>query len=731
MKLDNNNMNQIKRHILVWLIIIVYLNLNAPVPGSWAAKIIGGLVESFNYMFVFYTVSRFIIPYFWMKRRYFWLLSTVVICYTIYVFLSWLNYLNIIPNLGGYSFHEDEPLFYLALDGVYYFFIVGSAAGASFYYHFSRNQIKSQSEKEKVLLVKELNFLKNQFNSHITFNFLNYCYSKIHKLLPEVAESIGLYSEVLRYSLETNPQDKIPLKSEITHFSDYIDLQELSNLNVKASFKCEGEIEGKYIFPRILISILEIIFNWGLKNETHSIIHAQVVVLNAKLKLNIDYRSNQNKLESDLSSDFNYVIQTLNLYYNNGYKLSQIVEEGTCSIELILDLESPDYYSEESHSPLVINDKNSKISNNINSPDPGLKSLKRLNNKQIKRHILVWILLFTYSNIIGGIHGSIQALIICFALLYLNYIFVYYIISLFIFPKYWQTNKYKLSLSIFGVLLIYWFNGYIIFKVIMPSVNIIVDFQAYSTFRFFKQLFYFFVLFGSAALVSFLSRFGLYKLKQHEQREKMLLAKELFFIKNRFNSSLTFCFLNHCRAETLSYLPETAESIRIFSDLLHYTHQTGCEEKVKLSKEILYIKNFISIQKLLTEKVFVDFSSSGKLESCKIVPRILVTFVENAFKHGIINDSSFPIRISLSYTDYKLIFSVQNSIYAHKKLPGTHKGLENVAQILELYYPNRHSLCTSDNDGVFSVVLEMYMEPGRMKTKDRWPERLSNLNVPV
>src|ERR1035437_2466414 len=102
----NLNITQLKRHIIFWIIIITYLNLDSPVPGSWAAKIIGGVLESLNYIFVFYRFSLFIFPLFWEKRCIFLLLTFIIVSYCLYSTVAYFNYLKIIPYLGGFSFHQ-------------------------------------------------------------------------------------------------------------------------------------------------------------------------------------------------------------------------------------------------------------------------------------------------------------------------------------------------------------------------------------------------------------------------------------------------------------------------------------------------------------------------------------------------------------------------------------------------------------------------------------------------
>src|ERR1035437_1267709 len=122
------NKKQIKKHILFWIIIVLYLNIDSPVPGSWSAKIIGGAIEALNYMFAFYSISLFIFPISYKKARIYLLFLFIPICYCSYSIVTYFNYLKIIPALGGFSWHQKFPPSSLLIENLFSFFIVSSAA---------------------------------------------------------------------------------------------------------------------------------------------------------------------------------------------------------------------------------------------------------------------------------------------------------------------------------------------------------------------------------------------------------------------------------------------------------------------------------------------------------------------------------------------------------------------------------------------------------------------------
>lgn len=83
---------------------------------------------------------------------------------------------------------------------------------------------------------------------------------------------------------------------------------------------------------------------------------------------------------------------------------------------------------------------------------------------------------------------------------------------------------------------------------------------------------------------------------------------------------------------------------------------------------------------------------------------LLITFVENCFKHGVSPVEESEILISLRQEDSKIIFSTSNRIFPVKKI-GEHMGIENCRRRLALLFPQSHSLLIKNEDSVFNVRL--------------------------
>ncbi|MDZ7645980.1 MAG: histidine kinase [Cytophagales bacterium] len=79
----------------------------------------------------------------------------------------------------------------------------------------------------------------------------------------------------------------------------------------------------------------------------------------------------------------------------------------------------------------------------------------------------------------------------------------------------------------------------------------------------------------------------------------------------------------------------TTEVVAKLSQMMRYMIYDSNHPKVLLSKEIEYMQNYISLERLrLNDHIPIKFEIVGNPENLWITPLIFITFLENAFKHG-------------------------------------------------------------------------------------------------
>jgi LytS/YehU family sensor histidine kinase len=136
-------------------------------------------------------------------------------------------------------------------------------------------------------------------------------------------------------------------------------------------------------------------------------------------------------------------------------------------------------------------------------------------------------------------------------------------------------------------------------------------------------------------------------------------------------------------------------------------YETG-EEKVPLERDIQYINNYIDLQRIrLSSKITLHYSITGNVAGNTIVPLMLITFIENAFKHGISYTQPSVIDIDITVFEKTLTLTVSNPVVKNDIFTQGGLGLKNVTRRLELLYPGKHNLTISQTDNQYLVNLKI------------------------
>lgn len=203
------------------------------------------------------------------------------------------------------------------------------------------------------------------------------------------------------------------------------------------------------------------------------------------------------------------------------------------------------------------------------------------------------------------------------------------------------------------------------------------------------------------------------KIVQLKNMETALAKSDanLQFLKSQINPHFLFNALNTLYGTALrGDTDKTAEGIQRLGDMMRFMLHENTLDLIPMDKEVEYLKNFISLQKLRVQssdciRIEDDIEEvSGKHQ---IAPMLLIPFIENAFKHGIrLNEKSW-IKIQLRVNDNILNFEVRNSIHVkeNKDMESGRSGigLKNVKERLKLQYPEKHLLDIEETENEFII----------------------------
>ena len=225
-------------------------------------------------------------------------------------------------------------------------------------------------------------------------------------------------------------------------------------------------------------------------------------------------------------------------------------------------------------------------------------------------------------------------------------------------------------------------------------------------------LFAFLVIQGISLAYFFLKAWAKSELIQ-TQLQANQLSTEIKFLKSQINPHFLFNTLNNLFSMAQGKgNDELADGISKLSGMMRYMLYDSNEESVPLSKEITYLEECITLNKLryAEEEVIVTFDHAGPIADIGIAPMLFIPFVENAFKHGVAIGQRAVIHIAIVVSGEKLTFNCVNMDYSsirkmEMEISGI--GLENVRRRLELVYPGKHQLIINKEDGKFMVNLEI------------------------
>lgn len=218
-------------------------------------------------------------------------------------------------------------------------------------------------------------------------------------------------------------------------------------------------------------------------------------------------------------------------------------------------------------------------------------------------------------------------------------------------------------------------------------------------------------IFGTAAAIRGFSEFEKKKISEEEANNKRLEA-EIQLLKSQINPHFMLNSLNNLYALSLVDSEKTPEAILKLSQMVSYILYECSNKKVKLVNDIDFIKSYIDLQRLrLSANVSVKESLPEYIsDQLLIEPMVLISFIENAFKHGITTKEKCEIFISISINDDNLLLNVQNPIWNMREdYNGNQSGIGiiNTKQRLEHSYAQKYILEIDNTDRIHNVNLNL------------------------
>lgn len=340
--------------------------------------------------------------------------------------------------------------------------------------------------------------------------------------------------------------------------------------------------------------------------------------------------------------------------------------------------------------------------------------------KNVLIHFTVWLFYILYELVtifqVGGLEMNLIETFLNFSL----YAILFYTCALYVLPKFYARRRYILLIVVMAI--IFSCFTYVRFWLKVSLVPFLSDQMIYpfkSNRVFLAETLwrggYFIMLsFGYWFAQSLIKR----EREKREDLKKIRLLEtsmkeaEIRHLKNQINPHFLFNTLNFLYDKVSQFSDSAGQAIISLSDLMRYALKSSeGGSKAFLEDEVQHLRNYIVINQLrFDHKLQVLFNVKGNIKYRLIIPLLLITFVENCFKHGELFDSRNKVLIDLEVTDSQLTFKTRNKkkvMNGQYLKESTGIGQENAIQRLNIVYGNNYLLKIDNGEQYHSVELKL------------------------
>lgn len=194
--------------------------------------------------------------------------------------------------------------------------------------------------------------------------------------------------------------------------------------------------------------------------------------------------------------------------------------------------------------------------------------------------------------------------------------------------------------------------------------------------------------------------------------ERNLARSQNAYLRAQINPHLLFNTLSFVYSSVYNVSHKASQGIMLLSDIMHYAlgpvHEDG---KIDLSREIEQVKNYVVLNQLRFSKpLCLNMTIEGNFLNYRFPPLLLLTFVENLFKHGILNDAAHPATVTIRCKDNILCAHINNKKRKSYIKTGFGIGIQNVeTRLKEFYQEEDFHLQIQETDQHYTTNLKVHL----------------------
>jgi two-component system LytT family sensor kinase len=209
---------------------------------------------------------------------------------------------------------------------------------------------------------------------------------------------------------------------------------------------------------------------------------------------------------------------------------------------------------------------------------------------------------------------------------------------------------------------------------------------------------------------------GSIQILEHYREQKMKTNKELLHnqaqlnvLRAQLNPHFLFNTFNTLYGVSLQYPERASELIMQVSKLMRYQVENSTKEFIPVDDEIDFISSYVELEReRVGYRCKITYTHQADNGNYKIAPMLLISFIENAFKHGTCSIEECFVNIDIKVEKGILSMQIRNSIPVKKrKVVSTKIGLKNTTESLKIIYPDKHHLDSFADGAEYVVYLKV------------------------
>jgi two-component system LytT family sensor kinase len=343
--------------------------------------------------------------------------------------------------------------------------------------------------------------------------------------------------------------------------------------------------------------------------------------------------------------------------------------------------------------------------------------------KRNKIQVWIWTLFIFYENVVVVVLFGIYAHPFIYIFHYIIIISFFYVHAHYLMPRvtrnkrniFWKACLIMIVQIPIYVLMHYLVNYLLAYINIIPFASVKLDkdfiirnchrgtyFIGFSTGYYFLKNY-----FNERKKTEELERERLNNIINRQSIEQELVLAQNAYLKAQINPHFLFNTLDFVYHNVNMHSEVAGETIIRLAEMMRFAIDSDqMEGKIMLSEEIQQVNNLIFLNQVRkNNQLNVKFYFTDSINQIKIIPLIVLTLVENIFKHADLTNSSSPANISVDMNQEKLEISTSN-LMNHSEFKSNHQsGINNIQKRLQHAYGDEAKLYCFINQHHFLVTI--------------------------